>query len=109
MDLKQSEIIEKYQELKLHNDDVEEDDLLDLLDEDDSALQQYREARIQQLSKEFRSIKDAQDGHFGQIEEMQDEKILMETVAKTEFAVVHFYQPGFSKCKIMNERLQVRV
>lgn len=108
MDSKQSEIVEKYQEQRLKSDDVDDDELLELLDEDDSALQQYREARIQQLSKEFNKIKDATSSmEFGNVVDVDNERELMDAIAKSEYALVHFYQPNFEKCKIMTNRLLV--
>lgn len=108
MDSKQSELVEKYQESRLNNDDVDDDELLELLDEDDSVLQQYREARIQQLSKEFNKIKDATSSmDFGNVIDIDNEKELMESITKSEYSLVHFYQPNFQKCKVMTQRLLV--
>lgn len=118
MDQKQSELVEKYQESKLrkHLKDDEgyesesEDDLLELL-EDEEEISKYREARIQQLSKEFKRIDDEETeryGSLGSVIEISDEKQIMEMVTHSELTLVHFYQPEFDKCKIMNSRLAVR-
>lgn len=118
MDQKQSELVEKYQESKLRkqikDDEVHEsesdDDLLELL-EDDEAISKYREARIQQLSTEFKRIDDEEterNGSLGSVIEISDEKQIMEIVTNSELTLVHFYQPEFDKCKIMNSRLAVR-
>mmetsp|Transcript_8730 Transcript_8730/g.8644 ORF Transcript_8730/g.8644 Transcript_8730/m.8644 type:complete len:127 (+) Transcript_8730:127-507(+) len=118
MDQKQSELVEKYQESKLRkqiNDDEahdseSEDDLLELL-EDDTVLSKYREARIQELSKEFKRIDNEEierNGSLGSVIEINDEKLIMEIVTNSELTLVHFYQPEFDKCKIMNSRLAVR-
>lgn len=119
MDQTQSELIEKYQESKLRKqfsvDDEHEsesdDDLLEAL-EDEDMISKYREARIQELSNEFKSI-DSEDaernGNLGSVIPINDEKDLMEIVTKSELTLVHFYQPEFDKCKIMNSRLSVRI
>ncbi|EGV66712.1 hypothetical protein PSN45_002670 [Yamadazyma tenuis] len=109
MDNKQAQLVEQYQEAKLQGDYVDDDDLLELLDEDDSVLQQYRASRIQQLSQEFKAIDDAHSSgsDFGSVQHFDNEKKLMETVARTDYAIVHFYQPGFAKCNIMNNKLSL--
>lgn len=107
MDIKQAQLIEKYQDGYLNEEEVDEDDLLDQLDNDDSIMSQYREARIQQLTKEFKRIDNSIDSSTGQIADISDEKTLMDLVNKAEVCVVHFYQPHFDKCRKMSEKLQV--
>lgn len=117
MDQKQSELVERYQDSKLRkqlNEDEgheseSDDDLLELL-EDDEANSKYRESRIQQLSKEFKRIDDAETnnhGNLGSVISMEDERKIMDIVTNTELVLIHFYQPEFDKCKIMNNRLAV--
>lgn len=119
MDRKQAEIIEKYQESALRERDrsndeennSSDDDLLELLDDDDEVLSKYGEARVEQLSKQLRKIDKAtgQRDNFGSVTEFSDEKTLMSTITKEDIAIVHFYQPQFEKCKIMNDRLAVSI
>lgn len=117
MDPKQAELIEKYQESKLSelshnvNNSDDEGDLLDILqeleEEDDSTIL-YREQRLEQLKKEFKNIDRAaadMGDSLGTIDFVEDEKTLMDLVTKGDVVVVHFYQPSFPKCKIMNETL----
>lgn len=113
MDSKQSQIVEQFQ-LSLirphEEDEVDSDDLLELLDEDDSAMAQYRAQRIQQLSSHIKDIRHRQqqnaDG-FGQVRIIENERDLMDLVTKEEKVLVHFYQPDFGRCKTMNERLEL--
>ncbi|CAH6718207.1 phosducin-like protein 1 [[Candida] jaroonii] len=116
MDSKQSELIERYQDSILKNqdhkdddlnDEIDDDELLDLLDEDDAILSQYRESRIQQLTKEFKKIDELSPDNLGAIEDYTDEKALMEVVTKSEIVFIHFYQPNFAKCNKMNEKLKI--
>lgn len=105
MDKTQSQIIEKFQEAKLNNNDSD-DDLLELLDDDDSGiLSQYRESRIEQLNKEFRKIDRSLDNDSGYIQDVESEKQVMEIVTSNELVIVHFYQPNFNKCNKMMEKL----
>ncbi|KAK6455326.1 thioredoxin-like protein [Scheffersomyces xylosifermentans] len=126
MDKKQAELVERYQESKLQNarndtangddEDVQsesDDDLLELLGEEDDDLQgtmsQYREARIQQLSKEFKlindTVKNTNDSELGYVISIDDEKEVMQFVTANALVILHFYQPNFAKCAVMNERL----
>ncbi|KAK6460494.1 thioredoxin-like protein [Scheffersomyces coipomensis] len=111
----QSEYIEKYQEAKLQsirnqdddNDDAEElddDDLLQQLEneEDDEISHKYREARMQQLSQEFKHLKQSIHDHeheedLGSVETITNERKIMEIVLNHEIVIIHFYQPNFEK------------
>lgn len=121
MDQRQAALVEKYQDSKLTKvsnknnrvDDDEyisesDDDLLELLEEDD-VLSKYRDARILELTKEFHriddNVADANDDELGYIVNVEDERSVMEIVTNNEMVLVHFYQPNFEKCSIMNQRL----
>lgn len=119
MDTQQVELIEKYQESKLNDllpgtgDSDDEGDMLDILkeleEEDDSTIL-YREQRLEQLKKEFKKIDRAaadKGDNLGMIEFVEDEKTLMDIVTKGDVVVIHFYQPSFPKCKMMNETLSI--
>ncbi|ABN68362.2 predicted protein [Scheffersomyces stipitis CBS 6054] len=122
MDSKQSALIERFQDSKLNqirgnnddnDDDVHsesEDDLLATLDDDDDdVMAKYRESRIQQLSKEFSKINDTvkstNESELGNVILMESEKQVMDYVTSNEIVLVHFFQPNFAKCKLMNSQL----
>lgn len=116
MDLKLANLVEKYQESILKSRTQQDDenflesdeDLLELLNEDDDVISKFREERIQQLSKEFKKVDDhSRNSESGEINYMSDEKALMDIVTKSGTVLVHFYQPQFTKCQIMNDRLSV--
>lgn len=119
MESQQAELIEKYQASQLNNlkgdrpESDEEDDLLETLEaleDDDQMISKYREQRLDQLKKEFGKIDRAASTHgdnLGTIFFTDDEKELMDTVTSSEVAIVHFYQPTFGKCRLMNERLSL--
>ncbi|OBA21639.1 thioredoxin-like protein [Metschnikowia bicuspidata var. bicuspidata NRRL YB-4993] len=122
MDRQLTEYIEKYQEAKLHSLsargqdqalDSDTESLLELLEElenEDGIVAKYKEQRLQQLQQNIRSIDRAADvlgEDVGCVNFIGAEKDLMGAVTRTEIAVVHFYQPTFSKCKTMNEKLAV--
>jgi hypothetical protein len=107
------EAVEKYQESKIkqHNGISDSDDsdaeFLDLLD--DNEMARIRDDRMLQLKREFREIdRAASRPGFGTVNFVSDEKSAMEFVTKNKDVLVHFYQPDFPKCTIMNERLNVR-
>ncbi|KAG7195653.1 uncharacterized protein KQ657_003423 [Scheffersomyces spartinae] len=113
MDSKQSEIVEQFQQsiLRPHEEEeVDSDDLVELLDEDDSVMAQYRAQRIQQLSSHIKEIRhrQAQDSdELGQVRTIEKESDLMALVTKEDKVLVHFYQPDFVRCKTMNEKLEL--
>lgn len=122
MDSTQSELVERYQDTKIQkqknegidkgeDENPSDDDLLDLLEqEDDNILARYRDERMEQLKKEFGKIDDATSSdHFGNISTVETEKQIMDIVTNNELVMVHFYQPEFHKCRIMNEKLAVRI
>lgn len=108
-----SQVVEKYQQSKLEateNSDTES--LLELLEslENDDALETYREERLSQLKKEFRLIDRAVEDFgdlAGTVHYKNNEKELMDTVANANTAIVHFYQPAFSRCQAMNDLLSL--
>lgn len=106
--------VEKYLESKIkqHDGTGESDDsdaeFLDLLD--DNEMARIRDDRMLQLKREFREIDRASSRHgFGTVNFVSDENTVMEFVTKNKDVLVHFYQPDFPKCTIMNERLNVSV
>lgn len=111
LDDKINDRVEKYQASKLsehhglHQSDSD-DELLDLLD--DNELARIRDDRMAQLKRELRDIDQAalQQG-AGTVLNVLDEKTVMDLVTKSKNILVHFQQPTFEKCKIMNERLNV--
>lgn len=115
MDSTLAAVVEKYQDSKLKNsrDDPDSDsdsllELLDSLENEDEVVSRYREQRLDELKSEMRKI-DAAAATFGEslgtVQYYSDERELMTVVAGTPAAVVHFFQPTFSKCKLMNEKL----
>lgn len=115
MDANTDSIVEKYQESKLKSanglSDSDDDNLLEILeslDDDDELMHKFREDRLEQLKKEFRSIDRAADSlgsDAGKVRYFTDEKEVMDIVTRSEKALVHFYQPTFPKCKAMNVAL----
>lgn len=124
MDHQSSELIERYQISKLQKADnarndidddnlhsESDDDLLELLEGEDEngPVAKYREQRMQQLRKEFRKIDDAanDNNELGALRSISSEKEVMDIVTNNELVIVHFYQPNFTRCQIMDDRLKV--
>ena len=124
MNHKQSELIERYQDSKLDKGETSEDEeeLLNLLEDDeDETFSKYRETRMQQLSSELKHIEKlaTSDSHagenLGRLIKLSNEKELIDAISSNAHfnsqdaspVVVHFQQPNFAKCKIMNERLAI--
>ncbi|KAM3126312.1 hypothetical protein ACQ2H7_000488 [Candidozyma auris] len=122
MDNKQKQAVEKYSRQKVRetqqggavDDEGSEEDLdlmLEELEKDyDESSAKYREQRLEELKKEFGKIDRAaaeRGSELGNVSFVSAEKELMDLVMKSEVCMVHFYQPEFSRCKLMNERLAV--
>lgn len=112
MDRKELEAIEKYQKHLINDKDdlsdssQDEEELLDLLNDDD-VLSKYREDRLEQLKKEFAKLnRNAEEGG-GKIRYFDNEEEVMKVVSRSDAALVHFYQPEFVKCRVMNAKLEV--
>lgn len=116
MNTAQAELVEQYQESKLHKHQLQgkeddeyqsesDDELLELL-HDDSVMDSYRDERMLQLKKEFGKIDAASDdSNLGSVLTCDNEKELMDLVTASEGVIVHFHQPEFAKCKKMTEKL----
>lgn len=120
MDNRQKQAVEEYLRQKVRetqhgsvvDDEGSEEDLdlmLEELEKDyDESLAKYREQRLEELKKEFGKIDRAaaeRGSELGNVSFVSAEKELMDLVMKSEVCMVHFYQPEFSRCKLMNERL----
>lgn len=88
-----------------HSDD--ENDLFDELEKDDSALDAFREKRVQQLHEELSRAKYMRSQDYGKYLEVTDEKQLMDITTSTKYCVVHFFHADFRRCGIMNTHLEV--
>ncbi|KAF8538223.1 thioredoxin-like protein [Trichophaea hybrida] len=96
--------VSKVLDLAHHSDD--EDELLASLEAEDSALDAFRERRLQQLHEEFARAQ-AQRANLGSgtYEDVQDEKAVMDITTSNKNAVVHFYHGDFRRCKILDSHL----
>lgn len=86
----------------------DEDALLDSL-ENDPALSQFREERLQQLHSEFSRAKHMRKQEYGTYTTIIDEKTLMDLTTSVKWCVVHFFKPDFARCGVMDEHLEVRL
>jgi hypothetical protein len=87
-----------------HSDD--EDALIASL-EDSSALDAFREQRIQQLHSELSRAKAQKSQGFGSYTEIKEEKSLMDLTTEVKNAVVHFAKDDFARCGVMDGHLEV--
>lgn len=89
----------------------DEDDLIAQLEdeENDAAIDAFREQRIQQLHAELSRAKDQRTDGFGNYDEIKDEKELMDLTTKCNYAIVHFAKDDFARCRTMDGHLTVRL
>ncbi|KAH3670398.1 hypothetical protein OGAPHI_000913 [Ogataea philodendri] len=76
--------------------------LRELEDEMDDYLVQYREQRMEELAKEVRHAKNAQDAY----QEITDEGELMRKTTGTRNVVIFFHNPEFQTCKLVDQALR---
>lgn len=89
----------------------DEDDLIAQLEdeENDAAIDAFREQRIQQLHAELTRAKEQRTDGFGNYDEIKDEKELMDLTTKCNYAIVHFAKDDFARCGVMDGHLRVRL
>ncbi|KAF4551382.1 Hypothetical protein D9617_13g098800 [Elsinoe fawcettii] len=86
----------------------DEDALIAALEEDDSNdLAGLRERRLQQLHSEFTRAKAQRESGFGTYVEIKDEKTILDITTSTKLCVVHFMKPDFTRCRTMDQKLEV--
>ena len=86
--------------------DIDEDELLESL-ENDTFIDTFREQRLQQLHDELARQKSMVNASHGKLEEIREEKELMDIVTATQWCVIHFFKPDFGKCGVMDAKLEV--
>jgi hypothetical protein len=92
-----------------HEDSDDEDALIAELEEDEGSLAAFREQRLQQLHGELARAKAQRNSDYGTYTEIKDEKQLMDITTSAKLCVVHFMKPDFNRCRIMDQRLAVRL
>ncbi|OWZ72536.1 hypothetical protein AYX14_02002 [Cryptococcus neoformans] len=78
--------------------------LLDSL-EDSFDYSAHREARMEALSRQIKQVKDLRESEYGRIVEFNEEKALIERMAKEKYCILHFVHPNFKRCDIMDRHL----
>ena len=97
----------RYQGGDVVSDDEEDVDAMIASLETDSALDAYREQRLEQLSAELSREKQLRKSDHGHYTRLTEEKVLMDIVKSTKLCVIHFFKPDFARCKIMDQHLEV--
>lgn len=87
--------------------DSDDEDALIASLEDSSAVDAFREQRLQQLHAEFTRAKAQKSSGFGTYTEIKEEKELMDLTTGVKYAVVHFAKDDFARCRVMDGHLEV--
>ena len=88
-------------------DEEDEDELINALEEDDNTFSAFREQRLLQLHSELSRAKDMRNSEHGTYTEIKDEKQLMDITTSAKLCVVHFMKPDFTRCRYMDQKLEV--
>lgn len=77
-------------------------------DDDDEFLSKYRDQRIEKLSEYIKEVKsNINSGMYGGVITFSEEDKLMKETAESDRIVLHFYLDSFSKCRVMDSKLQI--
>ncbi|KAK9471527.1 thioredoxin-like protein [Dipodascopsis tothii] len=88
------------------NESIKDDDeFLDLIDEDDAALQSIRERRMQELQTQMTAARRRADSGHGQLSEVKTEKEVLSISTSTKLTVLLFFHADFKRCEIMQRKL----
>lgn len=87
-------------------DSDDEDALITALEDDDTALDAFREQRRQQLHAEYARAQALKSSDHGTYSDIKDEKALMDITTSTKLCVVHFFKPDFHRCSVMDGHLE---
>lgn len=87
------------------NDDDDGSDYDDLLD--DPALDEIRNARLEQIKQaHVKKMQDLAKGH-GQVRTISQDEFLPECTGSSEFVAVHFFHQEFQRCEIMDHHFKI--
>ncbi|CCH43250.1 Thioredoxin domain-containing protein 9 [Wickerhamomyces ciferrii] len=106
------QLLEQYQDnllRKNQGEDIssdEDQELLDLL-EDGEGFDNYREKRIEELSKQMKAASHNIDQGFGHVETLLNEESALQKTTSTPRVVLHFFHKDFTKCQKMDEKLSI--
>ncbi|KAK9459346.1 thioredoxin-like protein [Lipomyces oligophaga] len=88
------------------HDSADEDEFMELLEEDTTVLDAFRERRMQELAVQMKKARKLHEDGHGILTEVPSEKEVMNISTSTKHVVVHFFHPSFKRCAIMTARLQ---
>lgn len=87
-------------QLNSHDEDGDDSDYDDLLD--DPALDELRDARLEQMKQAHeKKMQDLAKGH-GQVRTITQDEFLPECTGSSEYVAVHFFHKEFQRCEIMD-------
>jgi hypothetical protein len=93
------------------NDDDDEAlfaELEEATESGDPTLAALREKRLEQLQSEMLRSTQARQQGTGSYTVERDEKAVMDITTSNKLAVVHFFRPEFTRCRVMDGHLEVR-
>ncbi|KAK9479053.1 thioredoxin-like protein [Lipomyces japonicus] len=86
--------------------DIDDEEFLELLEQDEAALDAFREKRMQELHTQMKAARHLHSSGHGSLTEISDEREVLEITTNTKYSVVHFFHSAFKRCEIMQKRLQ---
>ncbi|KAG9299885.1 hypothetical protein G9A89_005414 [Geosiphon pyriformis] len=84
---------------------LSEDEMFEDLENDDLAMANFREQRLNQLKTEMGKLQEMQQHDHGTLTEISSEKEVLNITTSTKHCVVHFFHKEFRRCQIMDKHL----
>ncbi|KZW04073.1 thioredoxin-like protein [Exidia glandulosa HHB12029] len=92
-----------------HMDEDDDDALFERLEkelDDDFERSGIRERMMDDMKRQMERVRDMRESNHGRYTEIFDEKEVIQTSAKENLCVIHFYHRDFQRCRIMDKHLE---
>ncbi|CAG8696069.1 2216_t:CDS:2 [Ambispora leptoticha] len=89
-----------------NTENLSDDELFEELENDDLAVSNFREKRLEQIKKEMQQLQEMRANDHGTLTEVTEEKEVLKITTSTKNCVVHFFHKEFRRCQIMDKHLK---
>lgn len=99
--------VQKADEKKVDSAENDDDSDLDEFDDDDQALEAFRQRRLAELQREHAKVSQQTAKGHGEVRTITQDEFLPECTGSSKFVVVHFFHDDFERCKLMDHHLRI--
>jgi thiol-disulfide isomerase/thioredoxin len=102
-----SQFNKSHEKKDVEKPEVESDDSdLEEFDDDEEALEAFRQRRLAELQKEHKIVAQQHAQGHGEVRTIIQDEFLPECTGSSKFVCVHFFHDDFERCKIMDQHLK---